>query len=58
VGGGEIFARAGFAGEEQPCVDRRGERGAIVGAAGQGVGIGAAGERIAAPAVQRPNSLP
>ena len=43
---------AGFAGEEQPAVDRRGERGAIVGPAGHGVGIGAARERIGAPEVQ------
>ena len=33
VGGREVGARTGFAGEEQPAVDRRDERRAIVGAA-------------------------
>ena len=41
--------RAGLAGKEDAVIDRRGETGAVVGMAGQRVGIGAAGEFVPPP---------
>src|SRR5258707_2514187 len=47
--GREVIGRACLAGEEQPVVDRARQDRPIAGMAGQRVGIGAAGERIAPP---------
>src|SRR5689334_6498522 len=41
--------RGRFTGEKQAVVDRLGEPGAVVGMAGQRVGIGASGKRVGAP---------
>src|SRR5579872_57287 len=49
MGGGEEVGRGGFTGKEQPAIDRRGEHGAFAGVPGQGMRIGAAGERIERP---------
>ena len=42
--------RRGFSREEQPAVDRGCQHGALAGMAGQGVRVGAAGERVVGPA--------
>ena len=54
------LARAGLAGEEEAIVDGRGERGAAIRFARQGIGIGTARERVRAPAmdVQRLDAPP
>src|SRR5215472_10865839 len=49
VHGGEEVERRRFAGKEQAIIDRRGEKRAIVGMTGPGVGIGTACKRISAP---------
>src|SRR5207237_54059 len=57
VRGREEVEGAGFTGEEQPAIDRHGEVGAVVGMAGQRVGIGAAeiglGDVLAALEVEK-----
>lgn len=58
VHGREIVQRARLAGEEQPPVDRGGERRAAVRPAGRGIGIGSARERVRTPAVQTQRADP
>src|SRR5271166_6266336 len=53
VGGRKIMTRAGFAGEEQPVVNRGSQRDAGVGMADPGVGIGTACKWIAGPPRRR-----
>ena len=48
--GGEEIRRGRLSGKEQPAVDGCGEHRALVGMAGQRVGIGAERERVVGPA--------
>src|SRR5690348_12168641 len=50
VRGREEIRRGGFAREEQAAVDRSGKHGALAGMAGEGMGVGAAGEGVVGPA--------
>ena len=50
MAGGEEVGRGRLAGEEDAAVDGDGQRRAVVGVAGQGVRIGAGGERVVRPA--------
>src|ERR1700730_2254717 len=52
VRSGIVMLRTCFAGEEQAIVHRRGQRASALRLTGQSIGIGAAGERIAAPAIK------
>src|ERR1700738_1213188 len=52
VRGGIVVLRTRFAGKEQAIVHRRGQRASARRLTGQSIGIGAAGERIAAPAMK------
>ena len=52
VRSGIVMLRTRFAGEEQAIVHRRGQRASALRLTGQSIGIGAAGERIAAPAIK------
>ena len=52
VRGGIVVLRTRFAGKEQAIVYRRGQRASARRLTGQSIGIGAAGERIAAPAMK------
>ena len=52
VRSGTVMLRTRFAGEEQAIVHRRGQRASALRLTGQSIGIGATGERIAAPAIK------